>query len=238
MKYKLGDFEIKIESREYNRFISKMSGYESQGKEDVSFSISKEDLDNEYEREDSYVYFNGEACFASVLRKLSEWLPQNNAFTLHSATFDVGGIGVAFSALSGTGKTTHMLNWLELLGEKMTIVNGDKPIVRFFDSEPNIPYAYGTPWMGKENLGCNMRTPLKHICFIERSEKNFVTKIEKKDAIERIMKQVYMPKDSVSLQNTLQLINRLIDCCELWIIHCNKDFESAEVAYKAIFKNK
>ena len=184
-----------------------------------------------------------------------------------------------FSALSGTGKTTHLANWYAYIngeenmpealndlrnknsdlraekrgGEnpKLTIVNGDKPIVRFFDedfckekeleipeaTEFGVPYAYGTPWNGKERLGTNMRTPLKHICFIERNDKNFVTKIDKNDAVGRIMKQVYMPKAPVALAKTLGLIDRFIDSCELWIIHCNMDPESAKVAYEAIFNN-
>ena len=168
-------------------------------------------------------------------RQLAEWLPNNGAFVLHSACFDVDGVGVAFAAHSGTGKTTHMNLWQELLGDRMTIVNGDKPIVRFFEDEPETPYAYGTPWNGKERLGCNMRTPLKHICFIERSETNYVEKMEKSDVIDRIFNQVYMPKDPIAVMNTMQLIDRLLSCCNLWTIHCNMDPTAAEVAYKTIF---
>lgn len=184
----------------------------------------------------------------TTYRGIAEWLPKRGAFVVHAATFDVDGEGVALCALSGTGKTTQMLNWQKYLGEKMTIVNGDKPIIRFFDkdfceqkglkipegTEFGVPYAYGTPWNGKERYGCNMRTKLKHICFIERSETNFVIKIDKADAVERIMKQVYIPKDPEALHKTLELVNRLINSCDLWIIHCNMDIESAEIAYKAI----
>ena len=159
----------------------------------------------------------------------------HNAFVFHSANFDVEGEGVAFAAHSGTGKTTHMNLWQEYLGEKMVVVNGDKPIVRFFEDEPEQPYAYGTPWNGKEHLGCNMRTPLKHICFIERSKTNFVEKLDKNEAIDRIFNQVYMPENSISKNNTVELIDRVLSCCDLWIIHCNMEKEAAEVAYKTIF---
>ncbi len=209
--------------------------------------------------------------------KIANCLPKHISFVLHSAVFDIDGVGVAFSAQSGTGKSTHLANWwmylngTEKMPEKLknllkdketartkdetlpdlTIVNGDKPIVRFFDeefckekgleipegTEFGVPYAYGTPWCGKENLGCNMRTKLRHICFIERSETNFVTKIDKNEAVNRIMKQVYMPKDPIALANTLKLVDRLINSCELWIIHCNMEPESAKIAYDAIFKN-
>lgn len=170
----------------------------------------------------------------SLARKLSEY----DAILLHAATFDIKGNGVAFSALSGTGKTTHMNLWQRLLGDRMTVVNGDKPIVRFFDDEPETPYAYGTPWNGKERLGCNMRTPLKHICFIERAKENFVEKMDPKEAIDRIFNQVYMPKDPVAVMKTMELINRLIHSCNLWKIHCNMNISAAETAYNTIFKEK
>ena len=129
-----------------------------------------------------------------------------------------------------------MLLWQKLIGDRLKIVNGDKPIVRFFDDEPETPYAYGTPWNGKEHLGCNMRTILKHICFIERAEKNSCEEMSKADAADLLFNQVYMPKDPQAAINTLQLINRLISCCELWKIKCNMDIDAAQTAYNKIFE--
>ena len=254
----------------------------------LKFSCKTETYDykfNESEEHMSKIIPISQRCtkewfyLTNACREIAEILPTLNGFLLHSATFDVAGIGVALSALSGTGKTTHLANWWMYLNgtedmpecfkasmtknqirienegnntPSLTIVNGDKPIVRFFDeefckekgleipegTEFGVPYAYGTPWCGKENLGCNMRTKLKHICFIERSESNFVTKIDKNEAVNRIMKQVYMPKDPIALANTLKLVDRLINSCELWIIHCNMEPESAKIAYDAIFNNE
>ena len=218
---------------------------------DKTIKVNESDIENEkiFCESDKEVRYKTTYILSAIHRKISEWITKNNAFIFHSATFDVDGVGVAFAAQSGTGKTTQMLNWQKHLGDRMTIVNGDKPIIRFFDkdfceqkgldipegTEFGVPYAYGTPWNGKENLGNNTRTVLKHICFIERSETNFVTKIDKADAVERIMKQVYIPSDPEALEKTLQLVNRFINACELWIIHCNTEPESAEVAYKTIF---
>ena len=200
---------------------------------DVSLDISMEDI--EYEKNgDIGNVSHGSIQRLTAFRKLAEWLPLHNAFVLHSACFDVDGVGIAFAAHSGTGKTTHMLNWQKVLGDKMTVVNGDKPIIRFFDDEPNIPYAYGTPWNGKEHFGCNMRTQLKHICFIERSETNFVEKVDKAAVVDKIFNQVYMPKDPVAVMKTMELIDKLLSCCELWKIHCNMDISSAQTAINAI----
>lgn len=206
-------------------------------KVDINLTVSNKDIENESSLADDN-YSRVQLGFNAYFRKLAEWLPLNNAFVLHSCTIDVNGTGVAFAAHSGTGKTTHMNLWQQLLGDKMTIVNGDKPIVRFFDEEPKTPYAYGNPWMGKERLGCNMRTPLKHICFITRSETNSTVPITKAEALPRILNQVYMPKDPAALAATLTLINRLLDSVSLWEIRCNMDIEAAKIAYSALFGNK
>lgn len=199
---------------------------------DLSFTITEKDIkaeDNDGDLSPQYLEF------ITLCRKIAETMPLHNGFLLHSATFDVDGTGVAFAAHSGTGKTTHMLLWQRLLGDRLKIVNGDKPIVRYFDDEPNKPYAYGTPWNGKERLGCNMRTPLKHICFIERAEQNSCEKMDKNDAVNLIFNQVYMPKDPAAAANTILLINRLISDCRLWKIKCNMDISAAETAYRTIF---
>ena len=234
MNYNFADYNIKIEEtfsalKKYcEKFLCDSSV------EDATIRITKSDL--EFERsiaseEHCDIYLET----ISVYRKLAEWLPTHGAFVLHSACFDVGGVGVAFAAHSGTGKTTHMRLWKEYLGDKMVIVNGDKPIVRFFEDEPETPYAYGTPWNGKEGLGCNMRTPMKHICFIERAEENSCEPMESGEAIDLIFNQVYMPKDPLAVLATMQLINRFISSCTLWKIKCNMDISAAEVAYKTIF---
>lgn len=231
---KMGDFKIFVDNvcdyldRHCDGYLTDQNEY------DIKIITDYDQLDFEW-RSSEEEHSKGYIESIYLLRELSDILPLHNAFVLHSACFDVDGVGVAFAAHSGTGKTTHMNLWQEFLGDKMTVVNGDKPIVRFFDDEPETPYAYGTPWNGKERLGCNMRTPLKHICFIERSETNYVEKIDKSDAINRIFNQVYKPKDPVAVMNTMSLIDRLLSCCNLWIIHCNMEDDAAETAYNAIF---
>lgn len=239
VKCKIADFNIKFET-DIKTYEKSMRDYLYDfDSADINVKISEADIKYEeeiYEQETPPKYpsvFKRSALF----RVLAEQLPDRKAFVLHSATFDVDGTGVAFAAISGTGKTTHMNRWQSYLGNRMTVVNGDKPIVRFFDSEPQRPYAYGTPWMGKERFGCNMRTPLKHICFIERSDHNFVESIDKDSAVKRIMNQVYMPRDPAAVMKTIQLADRLLSCCNLWVIHCNMDDNAGEIAYKAIFEN-
>ena len=233
MKIKCADLVFDIKNNyNYTRLLSHKYIFEGKSS-DVSITVSDEDIKQELNCDIIDKSYAESVC---VYRKMGEILPFYNAFIFHSAVFDFDGTGVALTAHSGTGKTTHLLLWHKLFAKKMSIVNGDKPIVRFFENEPNIPYGYGTPWCGKEKYTVNMRTPIKHICFIERSEKNFVEKLQPSEIINLIFNQVYMPKDPKAVAATMQLINRFIGCCELWRIHCNMDISAAETAYRAIFK--
>lgn len=203
---------------------------------DYSFSVSDEEMEYERRNDPEHKFSDGYIEFIAILRKLAEWLPFNDAFFLHSAVFEVAGHGVAFAAVSGTGKTTHMRLWQELLGDKLKIINGDKPFVRFFGEDgKEVPYAYGVPWNGKERYGTNARTPLKHICIIERAEKNSCVEIPPNEAINKFFLQVYLSRNAEAASKTLELVNRLTKACVFWKISCNTDISAARTAYNAIF---
>lgn len=232
MPYNFADFVVDF--KVYNNYKNNsMKNFETQKTPEVIFQITPKDV--EFEKKVAEIELTENACiFTAMNRKISEWLPLNNAFLLHSSVIDVDGIGgVAFAAQSGTGKTTHTLLWQRLLGHKMQIINGDKPIVRFF-CDADEPYAFGTPWNGKEGFGGNTSTILNHICFIERAKTNSCEKIDAKDVLELILNQVYMPKQPQAALNTIKLINCLLEKCTLWKIKCNTDISAAEIAYKTI----
>lgn len=165
-------------------------------------------------------------------RNLANQLPLYDSCVLHSCFFNVHNKGIAFAAKSGTGKTTHMRLWQELLGDDLKVINGDKPILRFFDG---VPYGYGTPWMGKEGIGCNERAELTDICIIERSEVNSTVPISKEEGFLILMQQVYMPTARAALDSTVSLIKMLCDRCNFWKISCNMEPDAASIAYKTIF---
>ncbi len=234
MKYRIADFNIEFKNT--NVFVEDFfKSFETQKLPEISFEITQNDIDYE-KRLIKYPISDKMLSVAAYHRKFIEWLPFNNAFFLHASLIDVDGIGVAFAALSGTGKTTHTLFWRQLLGDRLTIVNGDKPIIRFFDNE-KYPYGYGAPWCGKEHYGTTGRVPLKHLCFIERGDKNSCEPMDPVDAIDIIFNQAYIPKNNpIAVYNTLSLVDRLLKVCSLWKITCTPEIEAAEVAYNTIFK--
>ncbi len=230
---KVADFiiEFKNPSDEFQKFVRH---YSFDGIPEMTFSITSEDIEAARK---VITYPAGDLQFelTAFYNKFLALLPLNDSMFLHASLIAVENQGVAFTALSGTGKSTHTLLWQKLLGDKMTIINGDKPIIRYID---NVPYGYGTPWNGKERLGINGRVPVKHICFIERALKNSCEKITPETALKDIFSQIFVPSEPIAATKTLALLNRLLNDCEIWIIKCTKDIEAAEIAYNTIFKEK
>ena len=58
-----------------------------------------------------------------------------NGILLHSSCVVVDGVAYAFSADSGTGKSTHTQLWLKHFGDRAYILNDDKPAIREIDGK-------------------------------------------------------------------------------------------------------
>ena len=168
----------------------------------------------------------------SIYRSIANQILDFNGFVLHASVVEKDGCAYAFSAKSGTGKTTHSRIWTERFPDAR-IINGDKPLVRFIDGKL---YIYGTPWCGKENYQVNTRAPLKAVCFIERSDTNSIEPINKADAVSRIFHQLLIPKDPVKLNKLLDLVDGFIDVVPAYLLKCNMEQEAAEVAYQVMSK--
>ncbi len=198
---------------------------------DFTIAVSDDDLLNDPIKHPSKSY--AESVIAC--RKLAYLLPEKDAFLLHAATFEVMGHGIALVASSGTGKSTHMMLWKELFGDDLSVINGDKPIVRLKDGTP---FAYGTPWCGKEGLSENRGVPLTDICFIVRGAENETVALSSEDAVSRLMTQIIIPSGSKNILKLMELLDRTVKKCRLWEIRCNTELDSARISSKKILEVK
>ena len=168
-------------------------------------------------------------------REIAERLAEYDAFLLHSALIECDGTGVAFAARSGVGKSTHIMLWKKNFGERVRIINGDKPIIRFLDGKF---LAYGTPWLGKENLGENVFCEFKALCFIERGEKNNIVKLPAELAAMMMFSQIYLPKNGENAAKTLELADKFALMISFFKLSCNMEDEAAQISYNAIIKGE
>lgn len=226
---RLAELNIGI-ANQYHYIKTMCRDYLTENEPDFYVSVT----DGEIQAEDSGEGFDkGYLESLAIYRKIAQQIITYGGFLLHGVVMEVNNCGVAFLAKSGVGKSTHAKLWQALLNGKLTIVNGDKPLVRIIDRKI---FAYGTPWAGKESLQTNTKTELKKICFIERSENNTCTKLYNHDVLERLMAQIYKPKGKDLFLKLLAHVETLILHTEFYSIQCNTDISAAKIAYEKVMQ--
>lgn len=174
-----------------------------------------------------------EACESlCIYREIAEKLPFYDRFVFHGAAIEHQGNAYLFTAPSGTGKTTHINLWRKNLGNKVNIINGDKPIVELAENT----VVYGTPWAGKEGYQRNVSAPIKAVCILKQSKSNSIIRLGIGDALNGVIKQVYMPKNPESLAKTLSLIGRFLENVPVYLLQCDISDEAFQIAYNEMTK--
>ena len=195
---------------------------------------SKEEIQAEMELGD--FKYPPEYCENICLyRSIAEQLPKFNRFVIHGAAIAYGGHAYLFTAPSGTGKSTHVRLWSDLLGDKVTVINGDKPILRVEDGKTTV---FSTPWAGKEGWQSNISSPLAAICLLSRDQNNSIKKIAPTDFFSEIIRQIYIPTEPDSRLKTFDLINSLASSTDFYYLGCNMEIDAAKVAFEAMVGKK
>ena len=157
-----------------------------------AFKVSVSEKEVLEEQNGNFQFSRGYCESLCLYRKICCKLAVYDAFLMHASVIAVDGVAYAFTAPSGIGKTTHTKLWLKEFGERVQVVNGDKPVFRFIG---DTLYACGTPWQGKEGLGNNIMCPLKAVCFLEQSKTNHIRLLRPDEVTERIFHQILIPKE-------------------------------------------
>lgn len=228
--YRIAELNIQLEP-EYNETIQRLEPYATEHT-DVDFSVTPDRAefaaycaDSPYpDRPDLN---EGPYLYTQICKKI---LSDYEGFFFHSSCLELDGDGYLFTALSGTGKSTHTRNWRKLFGDRVTMINDDKPIIRKIDG---IFYVCGTPWMGKSEIGCNKIAPIKAIYVLQRGEQNSARKISPGAVLKQLLEATLVPKSRENMQKLLSLFNDIFTNVDLFLLTCNKDVEAAQVAYNA-----
>lgn len=233
MIYEFAKLKIKIEApyKDFDIFakdyISKDDNY------DLLIEVNKEDVQKELDLSEEKTFSNEYLQTCAVLRKLSSIFPKYNRLLMHGAVIEYEGNGYMFSADSGTGKTTHILLWRKFLGDKVKIVNGDKP---FLINQKDHIEVCGSPWCGKENYQRNVIVPLKGICFIERGKENKIRKLTTLEAMHRMFKQIYFPKDSEAFSLAMDVLSGILEKVDIYLLQCDISNEAVKTSFEMMTK--
>ena len=228
-KYNIAGLNVCAEFH-YDRMTTNMPKYKSdfEGKPDIVINVPKE-ISMIYQ--DNNPHFTLGSCEYSIAgNQFYTQLLDHDGMMLHSSSIMMDGNAYLFSARSGTGKSTHTAIWRKLYGKDRAVTfNDDKPAIRIIDSKV---YACGTPFSGKSDINLNVVVPLKAICFIERSETNYIEKIPPFKAIPLIINQTIFKGQTPEIQQKVQnMIARIISTVPVYKLGCTISDEAAILAH-------
>ena len=198
--------------------------------ENVDFSVEASQKEVAEEMEKYNVPHSEEYCESvCIYREIAERLPMHNRAVFHGAAVEADGAGYIFTAPSGVGKSTHIKLWQDCFGDRVNIINGDKPIISVDDTEARV---WGSPWAGKERWYNNCAAPLKAICILKRGEQNKIHRVDPKECFDTLMSQIYFPKNGQAVLKTLDIAEKLASQVEFYVLECNISKEAAMLSFE------
>ncbi len=180
-----------------------------------------------------------ENAFSPILRNLFRMAIESLYFghsrvSLHSACVEVNGYAVAFTGMSGMGKSTRALAWVS--ANNAEFISGDRPTL--YISSDGVT-AYGVPWDGKEQIFRNVCCPIKAILEVRRSDSVYLRKLDAKQAEKLLVKQTFIPMwDTTAATFTIINARKLAKTVPVYRLFCGPDEESAKEAYRILFENE
>ena len=162
---------------------------------------------------------------------LAEKLVEHNVLLMHGSALCMDGKAYIFTAASGTGKSTHARLWREVFGDRVWMINDDKPMLRIEESGVTV---WGTPWDGKHRLSRNASARLHAIIRLVRSKENRMTSMSKAEAFPVVMAQTFASDHPAAMMHIVQLETQLLDAVDFYTLECNMNPEAAETAWETL----
>jgi hypothetical protein len=161
----------------------------------------------------------------SVYRACEELLKHDSCI-LHGAAFLWHGGAYIFSAPSGTGKSTQLRNWMELYGDEITVINGDKPIL-VHENEKIV--VYPSPWNGKEKMGSRTLTAeLKGIILLAQSKENTIRKLTPLESADQLFQRVlFTVETEESVYLASDILTEILSSVPVWKLNNTGDHDSS-----------
>lgn len=180
----------------------------------------------------------------AILRAVCGEILGRNGFFLHCSCLEFEDKAIVFTAPSGTGKSTHARLWRETLGEKVRMINDDKPLVREMPNPkkaagepPTAFFIYGTPWNGKHRLSNNISAPVGTVFFLKRGTDNRTEKIGGADALTMLLGQTLIPDGKENMTLLLDMLTRMIETVPMFILSCDMSPAAVSAALSAVRKH-
>ena len=208
-------------------------GFETDLPPALSIRVSDSELEEERSKQ-AEVFSDGYLETVCCYRKAALALLDRDIFVMHGSVVELDGAGYAFLAPSGVGKTTQTRLWQRHFGSRLRVINGDKPLIRMVHDGASVRFlAYGTPWRGKEGLGCNAAAELKAIFFLNRSSVPSAEPASQEQKVDLLFRQLLMPAQPERMLRLLTMADGLVSTVPFYMLHCDMTERSVLCAYQA-----
>jgi len=183
-----------------------------------------------------------EAELYAMTIPFSEEISSRDSMMTHGVAVEMDGASYVFMAESGVGKSTHAFLWQKYLGaDRVRIINGDKPVLRWTDDGD--VQACGTPWCGKERLEVNVCVPLKGVCLLHRLEGApfsvpTIFRATPADASDFFLNQVFIPGATPAKLMTFQLMDKLFGSIPFYHLYTDMSRNGVAVSVNCLTGKK
>ena len=157
---------------------------------------------------------------------------------IHASVVRHDGVSYAFTAKSGTGKSTQVANWLRNI-PNCDLVNDDNPIIHIERDGDGTPRAilYGSPWSGKTPCYRNVKTPLGAIVMIKRDDHNEMLPQSPLEAFITVLSACSAMKwDTELYSRVCRTCSLFVENIQMTELHCLPDAQSAITACNYLTK--
>jgi len=216
--YKTPDKETIYATNKDGKVLEKFVKANDYTKYDIFFSKDKDEVLSEKE----YI-FTGIAFMDIV--------SQEGYIPIHGSAVNYQNETLIFSAPSGTGKSTLANHWKAVFSES-DIFNDDKPIIHPVD---NVFSVSGTPWSGKDIINKNITLPLKAIIFLKQGQQNKIYKLNEKEKLTHIFRNINRPKEEETIDKMIDNINQLVKETDMYMAEIINDTSAAIMIHNHIY---
>lgn len=168
----------------------------------------------------------------STLIGLETLLLKYSGLLLHSSFIRWKGIGILFSAPSGTGKSTQADLWVKY--EDAEIINGDRAgLIK----QQNQWTAWGLPVAGSSSVYRNESAPVKTIIALRQAPENRIRRLGPAEAFRYLYPEITVHAwDRLDVEQASGLLLKLLGEVPVYLLECRPDAEAVSLVRDALIQ--
>ena len=172
----------------------------------------------------------GQMAFEYLAHLLTACMLAHGLLTFHGVLMEYEGNGIIISAVSGTGKTTHVRLWRDL--RRALIINGDRAVCA---KTAEGWTGYGLPWSGTSGEQINRSVVIRALVVLRRGETNEAHRISALEAFHQVFAHVLYPSwDKALAEKMMDLLESFLRDVPIFLLSCRPDAESVDVLHAAL----